>query len=360
MGGRQRGELTLLAERITLVELIKEATVHGARLDMACEVAALSKRTYRRWNRAGQISADKRTTVVRPMPKNKLTELERQMILATCNESRFSSLPPSQIVPTLLDEGVYIGSESSYYRVLKANNQLNRRGRSREYVARSKPDAFEAKGPNEVWSWDITYCPSIIKGLFYYLYMFVDIYSRKIVGYEVYEQECGDLAAQLMQRNMLREQCFNKPIVLHSDNGAPMKCFTMKAKLDELGVTASLSRPSVSNDNAFSESLFRTLKYRPQWPSNGFKSLTETREWVDKFVTWYNDEHKHSKLNFVSPGKRHAMQDQEILSKRKAVIESAREANPIRWANGIRNCAPVGSVMLNPDNVPDQTEKEVA
>jgi putative transposase len=360
VGGRQRGELTPLAERVTLVELIKEATDNGARLDMACEVAVLSKRTYRRWYSDGKMRSDKRTSVVRPHPKNKLTELERQMILATCNEFRFASLPPSQIVPTLLDEGVYIASESSYYRVLKANDQLNRRGRSREHVTRSKPDAFEAKGPNEVWSWDITYCPSIIKGQFYYLYMFVDIYSRKIVGYEVHEQECGELAAQLMQRNMLREQCFNKPIVLHSDNGAPMKCFTMKAKLDELGVTASLSRPSVSNDNPFSESLFRTLKYRPQWPTKGFNSLTETREWVDAFVTWYNDEHKHSKLNFVSPGKRHAMKDQEILSNRKAVIETAREANPIRWANGIRNCTAIGSVMLNPDNVPDKMEKEVA
>jgi putative transposase len=124
---------------------------------MACDVAALSKRTYRRWYSDGKIRTDKRTTVVRPNPKNKLTELERQMILATCNEFRFASLPPSQIVPPLLDEGVYIASESSYYRVLKANNQLNRRGRSREPVARSKPEAFEAKGPNEVWSWDITY-----------------------------------------------------------------------------------------------------------------------------------------------------------------------------------------------------------
>ena len=190
--------------------------------------------------------------------------------------------------------------------------------------------------------------------------MFEDIYSRKIVGYEVHERECGELAAQLMQRNMLREQCFNQPLVLHSDNGAPMKCLTMKAKLEELGVTASLSRPSVSNDNPYSEALFRTLKYRPQWPSKGVNSLTETREWVDKFVTWYNYEHKHSKLNFVSPGERHAMQDKDILSKRKTVLEAAQGKNPMRWPNGIRNCDPVGPVMLNPDKEPDEEKQKVA
>ena len=358
--GRRRGELTSEVERGKLVTLIQEALGTGARLDMACEVAELSKRTYRRWYKSGNVQADLRPTAVRSQPANKLTESEREQVLAVCNEPRFTSLPPSQIVPTLLDEGVYIASESTYYRVLKANDQVNHRGRSRQVNGRSKPEAFEAKRPNEVWSWDITYCASVIKGQFYYLYMFEDIYSRKIVGYEVHEQECGELAAQLMQRNMLREQCFNQPLVLHSDNGAPMKCLTMKAKLEELGVTASLSRPSVSNDNPYSESLFRTLKYRPQWPSKGFKSLTETREWVDKFVIWYNDEHKHSKLNFVSPGKRHAMQDKDILSNRKTVLEAAQERNPMRWPNGIRNCEPIGSVMLNPANVPDEETKNVA
>ena len=149
-------------------------------------------------------------------------------------------------------------------------------------------------------------------------------------------------------------------MVLHSDNGSPMKGATMLAKLQQLSVIPLFSRPSVSNDNPYSESLFRTLKYRPQWPSKGFKSLTETREWVDKFVIWYNDEHKHSKLNFVSPGKRHAMQDKDILSNRKVVLEAAQERNPMRWPNGIRNCEPIGSVMLNPANVPDEETKNVA
>ncbi|CAM4393058.1 Integrase catalytic domain-containing protein [Shewanella livingstonensis] len=185
--------------------------------------------------------------------------------------------------------------------------------------------------------------------------MFEDIYSRKVVGYEVHERECGELAAELMQPNMLREQCFKKPLVLHSDNGAPMKSLTMKAKLEELGVTASLSRPSVSNDNPYSESLFRTLKYRPVWPRSGFKSITEAREWVEVLVTWYNTKHKHSKLNFVSPSECHAMQDRTILSKRKIVLEEARSRNPKRWPNGIRNCDAIGEVTLNPNK---QSETE--
>jgi putative transposase len=164
----------------------------------------------------------------------------------------------------------------------------------------------------------------------------------------------------LMQRNMLREQCFKKPLVLHSDNGAPMKSLTMKAKLEELGVTASLSRPSVSNDNPYSESLFRTLKYRPEWPSSGFKSITEAREWVEIFVTWYNTKHKHSKLNFVSQSERHAMQDRTILSKRKMVLEEARSRNPKRWSNGIRNCDAIGEVILNPDKEPKTETRNAA
>ncbi|WP_416221768.1 IS3 family transposase [Shewanella sp. YLB-07] len=360
VGGRQRGELTPLVERLRLVNLILEAQTSGARLDMACEEAMLSKRTYRRWYHAGKVQADLRPMVTRPEPANKLSNVERQQVLDKCNEPAFASLPSSQIVPTLLDEGIYIASESTFYRVLKANAQLNRRGRSQSITKRSKPAAYVADAPNKVWSWDITYLASVTKGQFYYLYMFEDIYSRKVVGYEVHEQECGELAAELMQRNMLREQCFRQPLVLHSDNGAPMKSLTMKAKLEELGVTASLSRPCVSNDNPYSESLFRTLKYRPQWPRSGFKSLTEAREWVETFVSWYNNEHKHSKLNFVSPGVRHKMQDQKVLSKRKRVLEDARVRNPKRWPNGIRNCDAIGEVMLNPDKEPETEERNVA
>lgn len=183
--------------------------------------------------------------------------------------------------------------------------------------------------------------------------MFEELYSRKIVGYEVHEAESGEYAAQLLQRSQLREKCLHKPLVLHSDNGAPMKAQIMKAKLEELGVLPSYSRPRVSNDNAFAESLFRVLKYRPHWPSHGFKSLDEARLWVDRFVRWYNTEHRHSKLRFVTPEQRHNGEDAVLLEQRKRVLEKAKQSIPSRWGKRpVRNCEPVGPTTLNPEKEP--------
>lgn len=254
----------------------------------------MSLRTYRRWFRDGTVQVDQRPEAQRPEPTNKLSEQEQQNILDACNQPDYASSPPSQIVPALLDKGIYLGSETTYYRVLKARNQLHHRGRCQAPKKTGKPTSHAANGSNEVWSWDITFVASVVRDQLYYLYLFEDIYSRKIVGYEVNEQECGERAAELVQRCMLREQCFNQPLVLHSDNDAPMKAQTMKAKLEELGVQLSYNRPRVSNDNPYSEALFRTLKYRPEWPSSGFVCLAEARDWVRHFVGWYNNEHRHS------------------------------------------------------------------
>jgi putative transposase len=152
LGRRQRGELTPLPKRIILINLIQEAYARGARLYKTCTEAELSKRTYRRWYRDGKIQTDLRSTAVKPEPANKLSDDERQRILDTCNQAEFTSLPPSQIVPTLLDEGIYIASESTFYRVLKSNAQQNRRGRSQNIIKRSKPMAYVADAPNKVWS----------------------------------------------------------------------------------------------------------------------------------------------------------------------------------------------------------------
>lgn len=292
-----------------------------------------------------------RPTAFRPKPANKLSDEERQQILEVCNQPEFSSLPPSQIVPTLLDEGRYIASESTFYRVLKAHNQLFHRGRSQNKKTHCKPRGYTATGPNQVWSWDVTYLPSRVKGQFYYLYMFEDIFSRKIVGYEVHERECGKLASALVQRCVLQEKCFQEPLVLHSDNGAPMKSLTMKAKLEELGITSSFNRPRVSNDNPFSESLFRTLKYCPLWPSSGFSNLNDARNWVQSFVNWYNFKHKHSKIKFVTPADRHAGKDVVILQSRKLILQDAKARTPERWGKNIRDCNPVGAVSLNPETL---------
>lgn len=330
----------------------------GCRLNAACNETEISLRTYRRWLCGDEITVDKRPDAIRPEPSNKLSEQEHQNIIETCNEPEYANLPPSQIVPILLDDGIYHASESSYYRVLKQANQLHHRGRSLAPKNVGKPTSYTTHKANELWSWDITYMASTIKGQFYYLYLFEDIFSRKVVGYEVYEQECGVRAGNLLQRCMLREQCLNTPLVLHSDNGAPMKAQTMKAKMEELGVLGSYSRPRVSDDNPYSEALFRTLKYRPEWPSSGFASLEIARDWVQKFVDWYNTKHRHSKINFVTPLQRHRGEDKAILEDRELVLEKAKEMSPSRWSGDVRNCQPAGPVSLNPEKESIKNEQE--
>lgn len=285
---------------------------------------------------------------MKSLPSHMLSEKEKQAIVDCCVSEEFANLPPSQIVPILADRGQYIASESSFYRVLRAKQLLKHRGRSRKRKKTKLPTTHIAKKANEVWSWDISYLPGQIKGQYYYLYLIEDIYSRKGVGYEVHECEQGELAAGLVQKTVVKEKCFKAPLVLHSDNGAPMKSQTMLAKLHELGITPSRSRPRVSNDNPFSESLFRTLKYCPEWPSGGFKSIEEAREWVNKFMDFYNNKHRHSQIRFVTPAQRHAGEDADLLKKRDIVYAKAKARNPKRWSGSTRNWQPIGPVMLNP------------
>lgn len=329
---------------------IQEAVCNGARITLACQEADIDLRTYRRWfSKDDGVKNDQRPYAQRPIPSNKLTAKEQEEILSMCNKKEYASLPPSQIVPRLADEGIYLASESSFYRLLKAQGQASHRGKAKAPERRKQPTTHIAFAPKQVWSWDITYLPCRVKGKYYYLYLFVDIFSRKIVGYEVYEKESGDYASQLLQRTLLKEQCFNKPIVLHSDNGAPMKSYTLKAKMEELGVLSSYSRPRVSNDNPYSEALFRTLKYCPQWPSEGFLSLDEARVWVENFVTWYNTVHRHSQIGFVTPQQKHQGNDIVLMEKRIAVYQEAKQRNPSRWSGSIRNWKVIDAVTLNPE-----------
>lgn len=341
--------MTPFPERQQLVGWINEATQAGARKTRACTEVGLSVRTLQRWTENDDVKTDARTTTVRPEPANKLSAAEQRAVLDVCHHTTYAHLPPSQIVPRLADDGVYLASESTFYRVLKAHDQNHRRGRAQAPRPHAPPTSYTATAANEVWSWDITYLPSPVRGQFYYLYLFEDIYSRKAVGGEVYAQESGEHAAELIQRAVLAEQCWNKPLVLHSDNGAPMKSLTLLAKLYELGVTPSRGRPRVSNDNPYSESLFRTLKYCPQWPEQGFASLEAARTWVHDFIAWYNHQHRHSRIRFVTPAQRHRGDDQGILTKRHTVYEAAKAKRPERWSGKTRNWEPVGTVMLNPE-----------
>ncbi|TCO76515.1 transposase InsO family protein [Marinisporobacter balticus] len=254
-----------LSDRQIAVELIDEARDGGARLEPACKILGLTSRTYQRWKQDGDIKSDGRPDSIRPEPKNKLSQQERKKILETVNSKEYASLPPSQIVPKLADKGKYIASESTFYRVLRQNKMLAHRGKAKPGAKRTRSTHIAVK-PNEIWTWDITWLHRNVKGLYYKLYMIVDIFSRKIVGYEVWEEENAVHSETLVRKALLAENIAGRPIVLHSDNGGPMKAATFLATLERLGVQSSFSRPRVSNDNPYSESLFKTLKYIPTYP----------------------------------------------------------------------------------------------
>lgn len=337
-------------DRRETVELIEQAMAQGASQHKACEVLGISVRTYQRWTREGGVQCDARAEATRKTPANKLSDEERARILEICNSPEYANLAPSQIVPALADLGEYIASESSFYRVLREVDQVNRRGKAQAVCSPVKPKAHRADGPNQVWSWDITYLASDVVGLFFRLYLIMDIYSRKIVGWEVHENESAEHAASLIEKACWAEHVAQDGLVLHSDNGSPMKGATMLVKLQKLGIMPSFSRPSVSNDNPYSESLFRTLKYTPAYPGKPFESLEQARAWVYEFVQWYNGEHRHSGLKFVTPAQRHQNKDVRILERRKALYEAVRCTHPERWSGSTRNWSPVGSVWLNPSD----------
>lgn len=223
---------------------------------------------------------------------------------------------------------------------------LAHRGKSKPRQNR-KLKALLATAPNEVWSWDITYLQSCIKGQFYYLYMIEDIFSRGIVGWEVHDQELSELSSTLMEKTVQEQGISKNQLTLHADNGGPMKGATMLGTLQTLGVMPSFSRPSVSNDNAFSESTFKTVKYCPMYPDKPFASLEEARQWAGKFVDWYNNHHRHSGIKFVTPMQRHRGLDADILTKRKTVYEQAKANNPLRWSGRTRDWSRINLVELN-------------
>lgn len=328
-----------------MLSIFHEAVTAGARRHRAAAILDLSLRTLKRWEhqdggadgRHGPVSA----------PANKLSDAERERILEVANSPEFRDLSPKQIVPILADRSEYIASESSFHRVLHEADCMQHRERSRPPMRR--PKALMATGPNQVWSWDITYLPSPVRGDFYRLYVVMDVWSRMIVGWVVHEAENSENAAALIERCAAAQGIRRDQLTLHSDNGSPMKGQTMLAMLQWLGIAASFSRPSVSDDNPHSESLFRTLKYRPGYPSNGFADMDAAGAWGERFVAWYNHEHLHSAIRFVTPGDRHEGRGKQILAKRRRVYEEARRRNPKRWSRETRNWTPIGEVHLNPE-----------
>jgi len=337
-----------MADRKTITDLIDQACKAGAHRDKACQIVGISARSVQRWCKDPDRGDERKAAGERREPVNKLSEQERLEIVEICNQSAFSDMSPNQIVPALADQGIYVASESSFYRVLRAADQLAHRGKAK-VASRKRPQPLEATGPNQLWTWDITYLQTTVKGFFFYLYMIMDVYSRKIVGWEVYETESAEHASVLFRKTYLREGIGGRVLFLHSDNGSPMKGATMLATLEKLGVMPSFSRPAVSNDNPYSEALFKTLKYHPGFPEKPFDSIEEARQWVAGFQHWYNEVHHHSALRYVTPGQRHRGEDTEILHRRKQLYEAQRNHRHERWSGATRNWTADTVVSLNPN-----------
>jgi transposase InsO family protein len=283
----------------------------------------------------------------RTVPGNKLSEHEERRLLRVLTSRKYRDLSPRQVIPALAEQGTYIASEATAYRLLHKHGMQKHRENTRP-PKHKKPDELVATGPNQVYCWDITYLKRRPLGSFFYLYLVTDIFSRRIVAATVYEEENDEHSAALFAEVQEREQFAPGEVALHADNGNPMKGATLKATLERLGVIASYSRPRVSDDNPFVESLFGTMKTRVGYPKKPFESIDAAQAWVDSFVRWYNEEHRHSALNWVTPMARHTGDERQLLRRREKTYREARRRHPERWSCGIRNCAPAPAVTLNP------------
>jgi putative transposase len=286
---------------------------------------------------------------VRAIPLNALSQAEREQLLEVANQARFSAMPPARIVPMLADEGVYLASESTFSRVLRSQGQSAHRGRAKQPRTLRPVSTHIASAARQVWCWDLTNLPTVILGRWYYLYLILDLYSRMIMGWEVHDTDDSIHASHLVKRTALSEGIAALDIkpVLHGENGSTLKATTVLSMLQWLGIKPSYSRPRVSDDNAYAESLFRTAKYLPEFPRKGFETLDAARAWAMSFVGWYNFEHRHSGIQYVSPAQRQAGEDADILAKRHELYPRARTRHPARWSGATRNWGPVGSVALN-------------
>jgi transposase InsO family protein len=345
--------LTPAADRRKALEILDAAVAAGARARTLAALLGVGLTTLQRWRRqfAGDGDGQDRRKGSHRLVSHRLTDEERQRILLTCNQSEFAALPPGQIVPALADRGIYIGSERSFYRVLHSHGQAHCRGRARPPQEPRPVPRLEARGANQLWSWDITYLPTSVRGVWLYLYLVIDVWSRKVLAWEVADREDSQIAADLVSRACLRERISRRrrqPLILHADNGNAMRAATLETRLEELGVLRSFSRPRVSNDNPHSESLFRTVKYRPDYPRRPFNSQDQACSWVCAFVNWYNHQHRHSGIRFVTPDQRHSGQANAICRQRARVYEQARQRHPRRWSRNTRCWCQPEVVWINP------------
>jgi putative transposase len=314
----------------------------GAGESAACDLVGLSVRTLQRWRSSGLKDARKGAAKV---TARKLTPEETEAVYQAANQERFADQTPEQVVATLAQESTYLASASTFYRILRERNALHRRQDSHTPVRSSKPQTRVATGPNQVWSWDITWLTTEVKGIYLYAYVVMDLYDRSIVGWAIHDQEDGQLARELFERACRDHGA--APQFLHSDNGGPMKSFTLVEFLYSRGIALTTNRPRVSNDNPFSESLFKTVKYRAGYP-RVFKTKLAAMTWFAGFVDWYNTRHLHSALAYLTPQQRRTGQADRLLHLRNQTLSQAKQRHPIRWGRRLaKTYAIPAEVVLN-------------
>jgi putative transposase len=269
----------------------------------------------------------------RPKPERALTDGERQKVLDELHCDRFVDKSPGEVWATLLDEGVYLCSERTMYRILADNEEVKERRNQLKHPEYTKPELL-AEGPNEVWSWDITKLRGPVKWTYFYLYVILDIFSRYVVGWMVASRETAGLAQKLIRESCKKQAIDPGQLSIHADRGSPMIAKTTAQLFVTLGINKSHNRPHVSDDNPYSESQFKTLKYRPGFPDR-FGSLQDSVAFCRSFFRWYNTEHRHSGIGMLTPEVVHYGLAKDVIESRKKVLEVAFDAHPERFVKGV-------------------------
>ena len=296
----------------------------------ACRSISTSRATWNRWRKKAMSPGAAPFQLVRSgMQPHALKPEERAVVVALCNSERFCNSAPRTIVATLLDEGCYLASASTVYRILGAEGQVKERRAIAAHPARIKPELVTTS-PNRLWSWDVTKLPGPAKWTWHSLYLVLDVFSRFIVGWEVAATESTAIAKELFREAAREQGILPGQVHVHADGGAMMKAKSLALTFADLGISKSHSRPHVSNDNPYSEAHFKTLKYRPEFPQF-FPSVQAARSFIADFVRWYNYQHRHSGLAFLTPADVHFGRSHEMLARRNAAMQQAWQQHPLRF-----------------------------